>query len=271
MAEETATRWVPPEMDLSRPSVARIYDCLLGGAHNFDADRQIARKLLAIQPNVRDIARRNRAFLQRVVRYLVGQGVRQFLDLGSGIPTAGNVHEVAQQAAPGSRVVYVDYETVAVAHSRLLLTGNDDADIVFADVTRTDDVLGAPATRRLLDLDRPVGVLAVTLGHYIPPSADPVGMFARYRDVTPPGSYLALTHLTNDFESVHGDEIVETMRSTQDNVFPRTRAEVLDMFAGYDLVEPGMVTTSHWRPDPGITVAVDPEDDGLYAAVGRKR
>jgi hypothetical protein len=270
MTEDVVTRWVPPEVDLSRPSVARIYDYLLGGAHNFDADRQIAQKLLAIQPNVRDIARRNRAFLRRVVRFMVDAGIRQFLDLGSGIPTVGNVHEVAQREAPGARVVYVDYETVAVAHSQLLLADNDDADIVFADVTRPADVLGAAATRRLLDFDAPVGILAVTLGHYIPPAADPVGMFARYRDATAPGSYLALTHLTNDFESVRGDEIVATMRSTQNNVFPRTRAEVLAMFTGYDLVEPGLVTTSHWRPDPGVTVAVDPEEDGLYAAVGRR-
>lgn len=269
MTEEAAV-WVPPEVDLQKPSVARIYDHLLGGAHNFEVDRAIAAKLLAIQPNVQDIARRNRAFLQRVVRFLVAQGVRQFLDLGSGIPTVGNVHEVAQAAAPGTRVVYVDYEEVAVAHSELLLRDNPDADIIFADVTRTEDVLTAPTTLRLLDFSQPVGILAVTLGHYIPPSADPFGMFARYRDAVPAGSYLALTHLTNDFDAVHGEEIIETMRSTRDNVFPRTRAEVLSLFSGFELVEPGLVTTSQWRPDAGMTTAVDPEDDGLYAAVGKR-
>ncbi|HEX5117479.1 MAG TPA: SAM-dependent methyltransferase [Pseudonocardiaceae bacterium] len=269
MPEEAV--WVPPEFDHHQPSVARIYDYVLGGAHNFDVDREIADRLLVVQPNVADIARRNRAFLQRAVRYLVAEGVRQFLDLGSGIPTVGNVHEVAQQAAPGTKVVYVDYEEVAVAHSQLLLNDNKDADIVFADVTHPDDVLAAPATRRLLDFSQPIAILAVTLGHYIPPEADPVGMFATYRDAVVSGSYLALTHLTNDFEAINGEEIIETMKSTRDNVFPRPRAEVLALFDGFDLVEPGLVTTSQWRPEPTMTEALDPEDDGLYAAVGRKR
>jgi len=271
MTEDVATTWVPEDVDPVKPSVARIYDYLLGGAHNFEADRELAMKLLTVQPNVKDIALRNRAFLRRVVQFLVDSGIRQFLDLGSGIPTAGNVHEIAQKAAPGARVVYVDYEAVAVSHSKLLLEGNDNADIVFADATGTENVLNAPATRRLLDFDQPVAVLAVTLGHYISPEANPVGMFAKYRDATVPGSYLALTHLTTDFESVRGNEIVETMRSTRDKVFPRTRAEVLDMFTGYELAEPGLVTTSRWRPETGLSEAVDPQEDGLYAAVGRKR
>lgn len=270
VTDEATAVWVPAEVDLRQPSVARIYDYLLGGAHNFEVDREVAKKLLIVQPNARDIARRNRAFLQRVVRFLVGEGVRQFLDLGSGIPTVGNVHEVAQQLAPGTRVVYADYERVAVAHSQLLLDGNDDADIVCADVTQTKDVLTAPATTRLLDFSQPIGILAITLGHYISPAADPVGMFATYRDAVTPGSYLALTHLTNDFDSVHGEEIIEMFRSTRDNVFPRSRAEVMELFTGFELVEPGMVTTSHWRPEPGVTTALDPEDDGLYAAVGKR-
>ena len=271
MTDEAAAIWVPDGVDLHQPSVARIYDYILGGGHNFEVDREIARRLVAVQPNVQDIAQRNRAFLQRVVRFLVAEaGIRQFLDLGSGIPTVGNVHEVAQQAAPGTRVVYVDYEEVAVAHSRMLLAGNPDADIVFADVTHTDEVLNAPATRALLDFTQPIGILAVTIGHYLPPASDPAGVFGRYRDAVVPGSYLALTHLTDDFESVHGDEIIETMRSTRDNVFPRTRDEVLALFNGFSLVEPGLSTTSQWRPEPGVTTAVDPEADGLYAAVGRR-
>jgi hypothetical protein len=271
VAEQSTTTWLPPEVDPTEPSVARIYDHLLDGAHNFQSDREVARKLVAIQPNVTEIARRNRAFLQRVVRFLIDAGVDQFLDLGSGIPTVGNVHEIAQRALPAARVVYVDYEQVAVAHSRLMLADNENADVVFADVTRTQDVLGAPATRRLLDFDRPIGVLAITLGHYISPEADPGAMFGRYRDAMVPGSYLALTHLTDDFDSVHGDEIVATMRATRDNVFPRGCAEVLNLFDGYDLVEPGLVTTSRWRPEPDTAVPADPGADGLYAAVGRLR
>jgi hypothetical protein len=270
MTDEIALEtWVPAEVDPNVPSVARIYDFLLGGAHNFDVDRHMVSKLLEVQPNVKDMALRNRAFLRRVVRFLVNSGIRQFLDLGSGIPTVGNVHEIAQAMAPESRVVYVDYEAVAVAHSQLILSDNDKAGVVFADVTNPADVLEAPATTRLLDFSEPVGVLAVTLGHYLPPQSHPVEMFARYRAAIAPGSFLALTHLTDDFESVNGAEIVATMKATRDNVYPRSRAEVQAMFDGFELVAPGLTTTSQWRPEPGITV-VDPAEDGLYAGVARR-
>ena len=266
----TEAKWVPDNVDLEKPSAARIYDFLLGGGHNFAVDREIAERLLAIQPNVRDIARRNRAFLRRAVRFMVDHGVRQFLDLGSGIPTVGNVHQVAQNAAAGSRVVYVDYEEVAVAHSELLLEADDSTAVIRADITQPDAVLNAAEVRRLLDFDQPIGLLAVTIGHYIPPEKDPVGVFGRYRDAIAAGSYFALTHLTDDFASVQGDDIIETMKRTQDNVFPRTSEQVLDLFTGFELIEPGLVTTSQWHPDQFTEIPDDPEDDGLYAAVGRK-
>jgi hypothetical protein len=266
----TDVTWIPEGVDLTRPSAARIYDHLLGGGHNFAADRAIAAKLVAVQPNVATIARRNRAFLRRAVLFMIEQGVRQFLDLGSGIPTVGNVHEIAQRVVPDARIVYVDSEDVAVAHSTLMLRENPFATMVQADVTRPDDVLGSEGVRRLLDLDEPVGLLAVTLGHYISPEQDPVRVFARYRDAVPSGSLLALTHFTDDFAHVHGDDVVETMRSTQNNVFPRTRDEVLELFAGFELVEPGLVTTSQWRPEPGGEVVDDPSQDGLWVGAGRK-
>jgi hypothetical protein len=263
-------KWVPAEVDPNVPSAARMYDFLLGGSHNFAQDREKVAGLLAAQPNAGHIARTNRAFLRRATRFMIEQGVRQFLDLGSGIPTVGNVHEIAQQAAPDARVVYVDYESVAVAHSRLLLAGNPNATIIQRDATRPDDVLTAEETLRLIDFSRPVGVLAITLGHYLPPDCDPVGVFAAYREAVAPGSYLALTHLTDDFASVHGEEIIQTMKTTQNNVFPRPRAQVLDFFGDFELVEPGLVTTSGWRPDHGVTSAMDPEEDGLYAGVAVK-
>ncbi|HEX3780775.1 MAG TPA: SAM-dependent methyltransferase [Pseudonocardiaceae bacterium] len=270
----SAAEWVPDEVDPAIPSVARIYDYLLGGGHNFAADRKIADQLLAVQPNAVEIAQQNRSFLRRAVSFMVDAGIRQFLDLGSGIPTVGNVHEIAQAVAPEARVVYADYEQVAVAHSEMLLAYNDGAAIVYADVTRPDDVLNAKATRELLDFEQPIGILGVTLGHYISPSAHPVEMFARYRDAVVPGSYLVLTHLTDDFSSVHGDEIVEMFKSTRDNVFPRTRAEVLELFTGFELVPPGLVTTSQWHPDSGPELTDEaprhPEEDGLYAGVGRR-
>ena len=164
----------------------------------------------------------------------------------------------------------MDYEGVAVAHSKLLLAGNPDAAVLQCDVTRSDDVLSADQTRSLIDFSQPVGVLAITIGHYLPPACDPVGVFARYRGAVASGSFLALTHLTDDFASLHGDEIVETMKGTQNNVFPRTRTEVLELFGDFELVDPGLVTTSQWHPDCSVAPAVDPQEDGLYAGVAVK-
>src|SRR5919197_968071 len=159
MAERVS--WVPDGVDTGKPSAARLYDYLLGGGHNFAADRALAEKFLQAQPNARTIARLNRSFLRRAVLFMMDNGIRQFLDLGSGIPTVGNVHEIAQQADPGTRVVYVDYEDVAVAHSDLMLEGNDEATMVQADLTRPSEVLDHPISRMLLDFSEPVGLLMV--------------------------------------------------------------------------------------------------------------
>jgi hypothetical protein len=158
-----------------------------------------------------------------------------------------------------------------VAHSRLLLADNPDVDILGADITRPEYVLDAPVTRQLLDFDQPIGLLAITIGHYIPHTADPVGIFARYRDALAPGSYLALSHLTDDFTALNGDRIVDTMKSTRDHVFPRGRAQVLELFASFDLVDPGLVTTSGWRPDYQVQAVYDAGQDGLYVGVGKRR
>jgi S-adenosyl methyltransferase len=261
--------WIPDAIDRDKPSVARIYDYLLGGGHNLAVDRELAEKALQVQPDARRIVIMNRAFLRRAVMFLIEQGIRQFLDLGSGIPTVGNVHEIAQQADPHCRVVYVDIEPIAVAHSELMLRDNPNAVMVRADITEPEAVLGAPDTRRMLDFDQPIGVLAVTIGHYIPPERNPVGVFAAYRDAVVPGSYLAITHFTNDFAKVKADELTEMGRRSQIDIFTRTRAEVMELFTGFELVPPGLVTTSQWRPDRD-TETVDPEADGLYAGIGRK-
>ncbi|MEU4526169.1 SAM-dependent methyltransferase [Amycolatopsis sp. NPDC024027] len=266
MTDQEGADWIPAGADLSRPSAARIYDYLLGGAHNLAPDRDVARKLEAIQPQVAAVARRNRAFLRRVVRFMLDRGVRQFLDLGSGIPTVGNVHEVAQEVDPAAKVVYVDYEPVAVAHSRMLLKGNLHAEALEADATDTAAVLKSEPVERLLDLGKPVGLLAITLGHYLP---EVRGVFAAYRDALAPGSYLALTHLTNDFAVLSDPRVAETMRQTQDHIHPRTKDEVLALFEGFELVEPGLTTSANWRPDR-LAAVVDPEEDGLYAGVGVK-
>ncbi|MGZ3140410.1 SAM-dependent methyltransferase [Lentzea chajnantorensis] len=258
-----------PGVDVSIPSAARVYDYLLGGGHNFASDRLLVEKIMKVQPGVARIARENRAFMRRAVLFMVENGVRQFLDLGSGIPTVGNVHEIAQSEAPDSRVVYVDRDPVAVSHNQLLLAGNDYTAIVAADVTHVDDVLDAEPAR-LLDFTQPVGLLAITTAHFIAPEADPRALFARYRNALPAGSFFALTHLTDDFDFIRGEEIVSTMKTSCDHVFPRTRDEVLALFSGYELVEPGLVTTSSWRPDGEPTGEQDTEQDGLYAGVARR-
>lgn len=263
------TNWVPSTVDIDKPSAARMYDYLLGGSHNFAVDREFLEKILLIQPEVKRFAIMNRAFMRRAVLFMLEQGIRQFLDLGSGIPTVGNVHEIAQNVDPNSRVVYVDNEHVAVAHGQLLLEGNDNVAIVQADITKPGLVLTDEGTKRLLDFTKPVGLLAITIGHYVLDNHDPHGVFAAYRDAVPPGSYMAMTHFTNDFDAVRADELTEAMKSTQNNVRARSRDEVLALFGEFELVEPGLVSTSQWRPE--LPDGADsPERDGLYAGVGYK-
>jgi hypothetical protein len=264
------TNWVPTSVNLDRPSAARMYDYLLGGSHNFAVDREFLQKILAVQPEVKRMAIMNRAFMRRAVLYMLEQGIRQFLDLGSGIPTVGNVHEIAQSVDPQSRVVYIDNEHVAVAHGQLLLEDNHNATIVQADITKPGLILTDGETRRVLDFDRPIGLLAITIGHYILDDQNPHRVFTSYRDSLPPGSYMAMTHLTNDFAGTKADEIAETMKSTPNNLRARSRAEVLELFGEFDLIEPGLVTTSQWRPDLPDDVYA-PERDGLYAGVGIKK
>jgi hypothetical protein len=248
-----------------------MYDYMLGGNHNFAVDREFTEKVLLIQPQAKRFAVMNRAFMRRAVLFMVQQGIRQFLDLGSGIPTVGNVHEIAQGADPSSRIVYVDNEHVAVEHSQALLTDNDNAVMVHADITKPGLVLNDPATTRMLDFTQPVGLLAITIGHYVLDEHDPAGVFASYRDVLAPGSYLALTHLTDDFTQVNGGELTEMMKKSQNSVQARPRADVLGLFGDFELLEPGLVTTSQWRPEQAAAPGDNPQDDGLYAGVALKK
>ena len=171
--------WVPEGIDLQRPSAARMYDYYLGGAHNFGPDRELGRKVLEFVPDGQLLAQANRAFLHRAVRFLLSRGIQQFLDIGSGIPTAGNVHEVAQKEAPGSRVLYVDHDHVAVAHSEALLRDNPDARVLHADLRNPDEILSSPALHEVLDLSQPVGLLLVAVLHFIPDEDGPASLVAR--------------------------------------------------------------------------------------------
>lgn len=263
--------WVPDGVDVSLPSAARMYDYLLGGGHNFDADRRLAGQVSAVHPGCYDIARLNRAFLRRVVLELVDAGVRQFLDLGSGIPTVGNVHEIAQQADPEARVVYVDYEPVAVAHSELILRGNDRVGVVQADLRDPDSILTSPTTRRLLDLDQPLGLLMVCVVHFVPDDADPMGLIGRFRDALAPGSYLGLSHLTADSGATEMDALVEVMRGSRDPIHPRSKTQIAEMFTGFELLDPGVVSVADWRPRSPGDDGDPPERDQILAGVAVKR
>ncbi|GAA0530705.1 hypothetical protein GCM10011581_28580 [Saccharopolyspora subtropica] len=242
-------------VDRTRANPARMYDYYLGGAHNFAVDRDAAERVLAVLPETRTFALENRAFLQRVVRYLVTEaGIDQFLDLGSGIPTVGNVHEIAQGLNPRARVVYVDHEPVAVAQSQRMLAGNDRATIIHADLRHPDLVLGHADTRRLLDLTRPVAVLMISVFPFIPDSDDPVSIIGAYRAACAPGSYLALSHsLTPEYWPGEVTQAIELYQSSTHPLHLRDPEQVRRLFTGYRMVEPGLVFTSAWRPERPVS------------------
>lgn len=262
--------WAPKDVDIAKASAARLYDFYLGGSYNFEVDRELGRKVASVAPGVYDFALLNRAFLRRAVRYLQRQGIDQFLDIGSGIPTAGNVHEVAQKTDPNARVVYVDNEPVAVAHSELLLEDNPNTAAVEADLRDPDVILNHEKTRQLLDFSRPIGLLTVAVYHFIPDSDSPLALLKRYREALPSGSFLALSHVTTDVMSEQIQQLIGLYRSSQNPVTARTRAEFTAMFEGFELVEPGVVFTPEWHPESAEDVGEHPEQSAVYAAVGRK-
>jgi SAM-dependent methyltransferase len=257
-------------LDLTTPNVARMYDYYLGGFHNFAADRAAAQRILEIFPDTPAAAQTNRHFLRRAVRHLVEQeGVRQFLDIGAGLPTQGNVHEITADA--GARVVYVDNDPVAVAHARQLLTGVEAATVVLADLRRPDELLAHPEVRSAVDFSRPVAILLVSVLHFVPDDADPWAAVARLREATSPGSFLALSHLTLDGAPPGGAQRGEAVyRQASAPLVPRTRDGIARFFDGYDLLDPGLVWLGQWRPDDRPE-DVPPAVSHGYGAVGRRR
>lgn len=264
------TDWVPAGIDVNRPSAARVYDYFLGGAHNFAVDRQLAEQIAAMTPNIGETMRSNRVFLRRAVRYLADQGVRQFLDIGSGIPTAGNVHEIALEAAPGSRVIYVDIDPVAVEHSRAILAGVQGTGVICADVRDADRILAESGKLGLIDFAEPVAVLLAGVLHFVPDSDDPGAAVAALREALAPGSYLLISHATGDGQPA---EVIEAQRlsaRTGTEISLRGAGEITAYFSGFDLVDPGLVFIPQWRPDPQDPVDEHPERVGAYAGVARK-
>lgn len=265
----TRPDWSPPEIDTDKPSAARMYDYLLGGSHNFAADRHAAEQAMAIMPDIPLQAHANRAFLYRAVRCLTAAGIRQFLDIGSGIPTSGNVHEIAQRQTPDSCVVYVDRDPVAVAHGRAILAGDDRVRVIQADMRDPDAILNHPDLHAVLDLNQPVGLLLVAVLHVIPDADDPAGIVARLRDALAPGSFLVIAHGTADSRPTEAARLREVSRHTPTPMTHRSRDQVARFFAGFDLVDPGLVWAPEWRPDTGDDVE-HPERSSNYVGVARK-
>jgi hypothetical protein len=261
----------PPEFDTSVAHQARMYDYLLGGKDNYAVDRDATDAALKVYPEFAFTARANRAFLGRIVRFLAGEAdIRQFLDIGTGIPTAGNTHQVAQAIAPESRVVYVDYDPIVLAHARALLTSSDAGatEYIDSDLRNTDTILEQAS--QLLDFTRPVAVTLVAILHALPDTDDPHAIVARVMDAVPSGSYLALSHLGRDFlppETLRQMEDLSRGNIQQQFAY-RSRDQVMRFFDGMDLVEPGMVAIEDWRPEPGST---EVGKSALWGAVGRKR
>jgi SAM-dependent methyltransferase len=263
--------WAPQHIDLDKPNAARVYDYFLGGACNFEIDRQFADRFLKVMPEIELTARRNRAFLRRAVQFCVNQGIRQFLDIGSGIPTVGNVHEIAQEMAPECRVLYVDNEPVAVAHSELMLEGNPNTAVLHADLTDPGSVLNAAATRQLLDFDAPVALLMVAVLHFVPDSAQPRLAIEQYLKALAPGSFFVLSHVSiDDWEGEEPGPDAPSYDQTTTPVYARTREEVRELMAGTELVEPGLVWAQDWRPDLPEGVAGESKYSFILAGVGRK-
>lgn len=257
--------WAPRSIDISVPSVARIYDYYLGGSHNFEVDREAARKAMEFMPGLPKVMQANRAFMQRAVRFALDEGIDQFLDVGSGIPTFGNVHEVAQSARPGARVVYIDHDPVAVAHSQAVLAGNEDAGAAAADLRKPLEILASDEVQRLIDLNRPVALLLVAILHFVEDEDDPYGAVAQLRDALAPGSLLILTHASYEGIPLPAERAagtVDVYKDIRNPLIMRSREEIAQFFEGYDMVEPGLVSMPHWRPRTA------PEDEDPYAFSG---
>lgn len=262
----------PPHVggaDADRPNAARMYDYFLGGRHNFPADREQAERVIALNPDTSSAARSNRVFLAEAVRRCLDMGITQFLDLGSGVPTAGNVHDVAHRIDPAARIAYVDHEPVAVAHARQLVASEqlDGVTVTEADLREPGAVLAAPGVAGLIDLDRPVAVLMIAVLHFVADDHDLPGLVRQYCRALVPGSALAVSHTSDDQDDpelgARLRAVGEVYRDSPRRVTLRSRAQLHELFRGLRVVEPGLVDVADW-PTAGTT----PGPAGAYGALG---
>jgi S-adenosyl methyltransferase len=251
------------------PSAARIYDYFLGGKDNYPADRRVGEAVIAEMPSVRVAVQWNRAFLRRAVTCMVETGITQIIDVGAGLPTVGPTHEVATEVNENARVVYVDRDPVVLAHGRDMLQGLPNVAIIRHDMFEPAEILADPDLLSLIDFSQPVGLMYLSVLHFAPDSVDPAGIITRMLSAFPGGSHVAISHLTSDI----GPQVAvaqREMQNTPEQVRPRTRAETLDLVAGLDLIEPGLVWIPQWRPEPGEVMPEDVAEGLYYAMVARK-
>lgn len=262
--------WGRDKVPLDRPSAARIYDYYLGGYHNFEVDRQIADMMLAIAPDLRLGSLINRAFLQRAVRTMVEEGIDQFLDLGSGIPTVGNVHEFARGLNPEARVVYVEIDPVAVTHGEAMLAGDDQVTIIRADVCQPEFILAHPDVQALLDFDRPLGLLLVAILPFVVDDEEAEQVVRSFAQRLAPKSLMAISHSAAEAK-IPGLEKLEELWGQASNSVARYKDQIARYFDGFDLLEPGLVPTPQWRPEgPDDLLVSEPDRVYFVAGVGRK-
>jgi hypothetical protein len=270
-----------PGIDPTTPSIARVYDYALGGKDNYEADREILKRVLAIDPHLLTLAREHRAWSRRVIKWLAGHraesggaGIDQFLDCGSGLPTMDNTHEVAQQANPDAKVVYVDNDPAVIVHGRALLEANDNTCFLDADLTRPAELLGDPRVAAFIDLDRPAGLIQCATIHHIDKLADQQAVMTGYIDRLAPGSYIALTHVHDPADGSEVSRLAQATeaayRSTNATTHWRPRTEIETLFNGLEMVEPGLVPLHQWWPAGPLLQELPPAYHIVLGGVGRK-
>ncbi|MBX6387556.1 MAG: SAM-dependent methyltransferase [Frankia sp.] len=280
MSERSGLRWSDPEtgrepveLRTDIPHSARVYDYFLGGKTNYPADREAAELVLESGPNTRISALANRAFLHRVARYLAGtEGIRQFLDIGTGIPTPPNLHEIAQEVAPEARVVYVDNDPIVLAHARALLVGTPEGRTAYvhADLREPEKILNSPTLLDTLDLTKPVALSVLAILHFLPDSDDPLSRLRVLLDALPSGSFLAISHVTSDFAPEEADQVTRIYRARGIPLQVRTRAEIERFVDGLELVDPGIQVVHRWRPDAATDRSATDDQVNIYGALARK-
>jgi hypothetical protein len=266
----TRPSWAPPEVDTTRASVARVYDYYLGGSHHFDVDRAMAEEAIRQWPELPRIMQANRAFLRRAVRFLVVEGITQFVDVGAGIPTVGNTHEVAQEATQDAQVVYIDNDPTAVAHSRAILGDDDRTAVVHADLRQPERIFADAAVRRLIDFTAPTAVLMLAVLHFVPDEDDPAAAVRRMCEPLPAGSYLVISHASTGDQPERAASHRRLYQRTANTMTMRSAAEIAALLGDFELVPPGVVPLSEWHPDAGTEADVPSAQMAGYAAVGRK-